>query len=89
MIVREAMIFRQVADLSAHVGKAGRLVEKAGLTGSQAGNAEQDFDEGGFACAILAKQSKDLAALGSEGDASECLDAIKLFDEQARFDGRH
>src|SRR5437868_7326196 len=89
MVVREAVVFRQVADLSEHGRRADREIQKTGGARRASSDTKQDLDQRGFPRPILAEKSEDLAALDSQAEALQCLDLAVVLDEVLGFDDRH
>ena len=86
VVIGEAMIFRQIADARAHVGRAGGVPEQRRLAFPAADDAEEDLDERRLAGAVLAEEAVDFAFLDGERDAGERLDFAVTF---AQIDGLH
>jgi hypothetical protein len=89
VVVGEAVVLGEVADLLPDADRAGGLVEQVGVAVGLLGDAEQDLDERRLAGAVLAEEAVDLALLDGERHALQRLDAAVALDQALGFDDRH
>src|SRR2546428_7737462 len=86
VILGKAVVFGKIADAFPHRRSTGRLTEQARLPRCCLGNAQQDFNEGCLARAVLPQQTEDLAGVHAQRETSERLDLAILLHEIVGFD---
>lgn len=86
VILREAVIFRQVTDLLPHIDGAGGLAQQSGVAVRLVNDAEQDLDQRRLASPVLAQQPVDFTGFDANGDALERLHAAIALAEIPRLD---
>ena len=89
VVIREAMVFGQVADFVTGARLAGRLAKQQGLPFPPADNAEQHLDERCLARTVLTEQAIDLALVDIDADTPQGLDLFVVLGKLNCFNHRH
>ena len=85
VIVGEAVVFGQIADLATGGEGADRLAEEGSLSGRRGNEAEEDLDERRFPRAVLAEEAEQRGRFDVEADPPEGPVGAVVFFEV--FDG--